>query len=377
MACALLAACAPGPITASATPAASRPAPVEVTDKTLGEIQAVMQAQHDALEKRDLKAYQATFDGQRGAFRRCKQETFDAAGRTGVSASALQVIKVEPYGGIYGRAWIDEGGGEIARYYFRKVDGRWVQSEPTDDEIGAEKTTTVDGVDIDYWAIDDDVIDALGKGTTDARQIVPRNQLSETRRLFGIRFYPTRAAAGLQQCFYVGFHIPNAAKDDKYIRFLRYWFSPDLKSASVRTVRFITHEALHWAQDDFIPGISARLDWWLVEGWPDYVGQNTALSGKANAICRTQIPPFDKLVDAERVFDREGSPVEERLRYYAFANTMVEYLYAQFGGANAYKQLLTVYKAGVDPKVNYPQVLKVTPEDFYSGWLAFAKKKYC
>jgi hypothetical protein len=55
---------------------------------------------------------------------------------------------------------------------------------------------------------------------------------------------------------------------------------------------------------------------------------------------------------------------------------MVEYLFAQFG-RDAYKQLLAVYKEGVDPNVNYPKVLKVTPEQFYSGWIASAKKKYC
>jgi hypothetical protein len=55
---------------------------------------------------------------------------------------------------------------------------------------------------------------------------------------------------------------------------------------------------------------------------------------------------------------------------------MVEYLYAQFG-PDAYRELLIAYKAGVDPKVNYPLVLKTTPEEFYAGWLAFTKKKYC
>lgn len=367
-----VAACAPGPITA--TPAASGPVAVEITDKTLAEVQAVMQAQRDAVEKRDLKAYQSTFDGQRAALRRCKGEAFDIAGRVG-TGRALQVVKVEPYGGIYARAWIDAGVG-FERYYFRKVEGRWVQSEPTDSEVGPEKHTTVDTIDIDYWGIDDDIIDALGKGTLQARELVLANLLSDVRKPFGIRFYPTRSTAGLQACNVVGFHIPNAAADDKFIRFFRYGFMPDLKALSPATISFIQHEALHWAQDQFSPGISARLDWWLVEGWPDYIGQSRSTEYKKATICGTPTPTFKQLVDGPRS-DLPDFPPEDAVRYYAFANTMVEYLYAQFGGANAYKQLLTVYKTGVDPKVNYPQVLKVTPEDFYSGWIAFAKKKYC
>jgi hypothetical protein len=370
------AACGPsGPVTSSASPAASGPVAVEVTDKTKGEIQAVLTAQHDALAKRDLKAYQATFDGQRGALRRCKGESFDIAGRQGTSASALSVVKVEPYGGTYARAWVEEGSVGIARYYFRKVEGKWIQSEPTDTEAGAEKKTTVSGIDIDYWAIDDDIIDALGKGTVQARDTVLQNMLSEVRKPFGIRFYPTRSLQGLQGCNVVGFHIPNAAADDKYIRFFRYWFTPDTKALSSSTVSFIQHEGLHWAQDQFSPGISARLDWWLVEGWPDYIGQSRTTEYKRSTICTTAAPTFKQLVDGPRS-DLPDFPPEDAVRYYAFANTMVEYLYAQFG-PDAYKQLLTVYKEGVDPNVNYPKVLKVTPDQFYSGWLAFAKKKYC
>jgi len=40
-------------------------------------------------------------------------------------------------------------------------------------------------------------------------------------------------------------------------------------------------------------------------------------------------------------------------------------------------QLMTVYQAGVDAKVNLPKVLKVSPDEFYSGWLIWVKQTYC
>jgi hypothetical protein len=63
-------------------------------------------------------------------------------------------------------------------------------------------------------------------------------------------------------------------------------------------------------------------------------------------------------------------------QYYSFANTMVEYVY-KINGANAYWDLMTAYKAGVDAKVNLPLVLKVTPDAFYAAWLIWAKQIYC
>lgn len=370
---AVLAACTTT-TTPVASPSPTGPVAVQVTDKTRGELQAVLQAQHAALEKRDLAAYQATYDGARNAFRRCKQESFDVAGRQGV-APVAQITKVEPYGGTYARAWIDEGPDRgLLRTYFRVIGGKWVQTEPTSDEVGAEKKATIDGIDIDYWAIDDDVVDAIRQGTLAARDGVVKNQLAESKKPFGIRFYPTRSVQGIVDCNVVGFHIPNRP-DDKYIRFFRYWFTPDGKALSPATISFIQHEGLHWAQDQFITGISARLDWWLVEGWPDYIGESRSTSYKRAVICTTGVPTYKQLADGPRT-DLPDTKPEDAVRYYAFANTMIEYLYAQFG-QTAYKDLLVAYKDLADPNRNLPTVLKVTPDQFHAGWIAFARKKYC
>lgn len=370
---AVLAACTTT-TTSVASPSPTGPVAVQVTDKTRGELQAVLQAQHAALEKRDLAAYQATYDGARNAFRRCKQESFDVAGRQGV-APVAQITKVEPYGGTYARAWIDEGPDRgLLRTYFRVIGGKWVQTEPTSDEVGAEKKATIDGIDIDYWAIDDDVVDAIRQGTLAARDGVVKNQLAESKKPFGIRFYPTRSVQGIVDCNVVGFHIPNRP-DDKYIRFFRYWFTPDGKALSPATISFIQHEGLHWAQDQFITGISARLDWWLVEGWPDYIGESRSTSYKRAVICTTGVPTYKQLADGPRT-DLPDTKPEDAVRYYAFANTMIEYLYAQFG-QTAYKDLLVAYKDLADPNRNLPTVLKVTPDQFHAGWIAFARKKYC
>ena len=375
LAAAVVACTAPATPSAGPSPSASGAAAVQVTDRTKGELQAVLQAQQTAVARRDLKAYQSTFDGTRPAFRRCKGETFDVAGRQGAAEGEPQVVRVEPYGGIYARAWVDSGGDRGARrVYFRQVEGSWVESEPTSDEVGAEKKTTIDGIDIDYWGIDDDVIDAIKHGTLAARDAVVKNQLGPSKQPFGIRFYPTRSVAGPQACNVVGFHLPNRP-EDKYIRFFLYWFTPDGKALSPDTISFIQHEGLHWAQDQFITGISARLDWWLVEGWPDYIGQSRSTAYKRAVVCGTPTPTYKQLADGPRD-DLPDTKPEDAVRYYAFANTMIEYLYAQFG-PNAYRDLLLAYKDLADPSKNLPAVLKVTPEQFHSGWIAAAKKRYC
>ena len=134
------------------------------------------------------------------------------------------------------------------------------------------------------------------------------------------------------------------------------------------------HEGLHWLQEQTIPGINARLDWWLVEGWPDYIGESRTQAALVNALCRNEIPTFKQMVDGPGA-DPNMAP-ERVSQFYAYANTMVEYLYATFR-KDVYWDLLAAYKDTVDPQLTYPKVLGVTPPQFYAGWLAFAKKKYC
>jgi hypothetical protein len=343
-----------------------------INEQTRGAIQALMQRQHDTDATRDQKAYEATFDPERRALVRCANEKFDIDGRQGVGNTA-QVGKIEAYLDTYVRAWVTEGTLGLRRIFFRQLpDGKWVQTEPKDDELGGEKKTTVEDIQIDYWGLDQDVIDALGKGTLAAKKTVLENLLSESRRdALAIRFYPTKSVAGIQGCTVVGFHFQNIPTDP-YVRFFRYWFNQD-GTISAPTITFITHEWLHWAQDQFSAGITARLPWWLVEGWPDYVGQSRGTEANRFVICQTATPALKQLEDGA---DPNGPP-ELGIQYYSFANSMVEYQYATYSGKEGYKKLALAFKEDARPSVAFPKALGITPEKFYDDWKAWAKKKFC
>ena len=371
-AAALFVACTPPSTSpdASATSAVlTKPA---INEQTRGAIQALLQRQHDTTANRDQKAFEATVDPERRALVRCANEQFDIAGRQGATGTP-QVGKIEGYLDTYVRAWVSEGALGQRRIFFRQLsDGKWVQTEPKDEELGGEKKTTVDDIQIDYWGLDQDVIDALGKGTLAAKKVVIDNLLSDTRRdPLAIRFYPTRSVSGIQGCTVVGFHLQNVP-NDPYVRFFRYWFVQD-GSISPATISFITHEWLHWAQDQFSPGITARLPWWLVEGWPDYVGQSRNDAAIKFVVCQTQTPTQKQLEDGA---DPNGPP-EIGVQYYSFANSMVEYQYAAYGGKEGYKKLLLAFKDDARSSVAFPNALAITPEKFYDDWKAAAKKKYC
>ena len=364
--------CSPSTPPPDASPTVAVAVKPAINEQTRGEIQAVLQRQHDTMATQNNTSFIATIDPERLALKRCANEAYDIASRQGVGNTG-QVGKIEAYLDTYVRAYVQEGATGMRRLFFRKgADGKWVQTEPKDEELGGEKKIMVEDIQIDYWGIDQDVIDALGKGALAARKVVLDNLLSAQRRdPLAIRFYPTRSVSGIQGCTVVGFHLTNVASDP-YVRFFRYWFDAN-GTTSAATISFMSHEWLHWAQDQFSPGITARLPWWLVEGWPDYAGQSRTDDQKKFVICQTPTPTYKQLEDGA---DPNGPP-ELSAQYYSFANSMVEYLYATYGGIDAYRKLLLGYKDSAVSAETMPKVLNVTPDKFYEGWKAASKKKYC
>ncbi len=372
----LVAVCGPPP-TASIEPSAG-PVKVTITDATRGELEAVLQKKADAARRQDLSAFQSTIDLSRSTFRRCWTEAFEETGRGSAPSwvNSAKIVKLEPYLDTYVRAYVDEPGLGVARRYFRKEGTRWVLTEPKDDELGGERKKTVDGLELSYWGVDDDIIDLLGKEGLATRSFLQTNARGATRTPFALRFFPTRSTAGLQAaCRALGTSQINDPRDP-FLRFFGAWLAPSLDQVSDDMRATFKHEGLHWLQDQFIPGISARLDFWLVEGWPDFVGGVDRGNSIRRLLCGggSAVPAYKQLADGPS--QEAGTRPEVVSQYYAYANSMIDYLYAQFG-KDAYWDLMTTYKDGVNPNENLPKVIKATPDRFREGWLAFAMKKYC
>lgn len=361
-------------------PAASPSGPqkVAITGTTAAELLAVYNASQNALARKDLSGFQATVDLTRAAFRRCETEAFDIASRRGYAPFSAKIAKVEPYLDTYVRAYLGTDGGGYSRVYFRREGDKWIRTEPLQTELGGDKTKTVNGLQLSYFGIDDDVIDVYAAAGNTARVFLLAQAEGHTKtgQGFGLRIFPTRSAAGPNvSCSTAGFHITDDPRDP----FIRLFsnalsFTPELTSVTESTAGIIRHEGLHWLQDQFSPTITARLPFWMVEGWPDYIGQARGTAEKRSVVCTVPTPTYKQLEDG--ALQTPETPPERPAQYYSFANTMIEYLYKTYG-PNAYWDLMAVYIKGVDATVNLPKVLGVTPQEFYTSWMTWVKQTYC
>jgi hypothetical protein len=359
---------APAP-SGSASPTAIA---VAVTDKTRADLQGVLIEREAALATKDLKRFQATIDVSRPAFRRCQQETFEIASRVGRSGGPTHIVKAEAYGDTYVRAYLDDFQG-LFRLYFRRDSDRWILTEPKADELRGERSKTVSGVRVDYWGIDEDVVDMVGAAAAETRDYIKPYANSPLKVPYFVKLIPTRETAGIVGCNFTAF-AQTRDENAPQIGLWKTWYSEDLRSVSDWMLAVFHHEGLHYLQDQFIHKITIRLDWWLIEGWPDFIAQTSSRSAIRAALCTGTLPTLKRLIDG--VPTEPDTPPELTSQYYALANTLVDYVYAT-KGAQAYWDLLTLYKDVPDYRVQYPKVFGVEPDAFYASWLAYAKRKYC
>ena len=337
------------------------------------ELEAVLQRKADAIRRHDLAAFESTIDLSRGEFGRCWLEAFDEAARGSAPFGTLgtKIVKLEPYLGTYVRAYVQDDETSISRRYFRRDGATWLLTEPRDGELGDERTKTVDGLDVAYWSIDEDISDTVAAEAVATRRFVTELQQAPARDPFALRIYPTRGTMPAQSCRTAGVALVNA--NDPYIRIFSMWLAPSLDALSADTRALFRHEGLHWIQEQFSPGIALRLDWWLMEGWPDYVA-NAARPNTAALLCAGRAPTLSDL--RRGATSDPKAPSELASQFYAYAHNMVEFLYARFG-PDAYWSFMTQYASTMNADVVYPSVVRESAAQFYADWLAWATQRYC
>lgn len=366
-----------GCVPAAETPASSAPtaAPVAITDRTARELSDVLAAQSAAVRSKDLSGFQRTIDGTRLAFRRCEAQFFDTATRLGgTTLIPGRVLSVDAYHDTYARAYVGDDALGYAPVYFRRDDaGHWIVTEPLTDELGGEQQRTIDGLAIEFWGVDDAVVDAYAASAVKARNAAAAVAPRPATTAWSLRILPTRETVGLSSV--CGASADSSFRNDR-IRIFPGAVRVDrsLRKVTAESDALFRHEALHQVQFAFIPRITSRLDWWLIEGWPDFIAQSRSVAAIRANVCAPAIPTFKQLVDGPRL--EADTPPEIQFQYYSYANTMVGYLYEMYG-KNAYWDLVALFQDEVDPKINYPKALKATPDAFYTGWLTWARKQYC
>ena len=357
-------------------------------------IEAMLQVRAEAVARNDPAAFRATVDTTRAAFRRTQQELFDMARARGIPLGMTRVAKIETYRG-YTRAYVEDvpeamllgstAAASYRRMYFRREGDRWLATEPTGDDLGGEKKRVIGEVEVEYWGVDEDVIDIIARDVGTLREEMARTVHWAPRATFSIRIYPTAETVGLS-------HLPGAAAAhlldprDRAMRIYQLWWTGSPGGLAPFSRFTVSDQILGMTRDQAEPRAYLRLDWWLRHG-PGHILVGPDPGAAAKAICPEPLT-WKQMFDAPPTDDAMGGegmggslvPTYWSLvslttpRAFLQARSMADHLRAMYG-ERAYWDLWLAYGGTPAAAEAYAKALKVTPERFYSDWLTWARAR--
>lgn len=355
-----------------------------VSAETVKQLEDVLHARTAAMAKGDRNAFVATIDTTRPAFRRIQLSEFEFPSFRGGLNSSLKLSSVERYGS-YIRGFVEEtleGNSfpgafvetSYSRRYFRNESGNWILTEPTGDEVGTEKHRTGEGVELSYWALDEDVAGVFLSELEEARRHALTKSPKPLQIKLPVAFIPTAELAGPG---WDGFAINGGGSTR--LTYYPLWYSFDktrahLASFSQNNLLFF---ALVEVRNAIVPGVGPRLSLirWLANGWPEYAsGIDVSVTLRQSCV-GVPVPTLRQLADGPPPFGSGATP-ETYGRNAAYSASMVAYLYDKYG-EDAFWRLTSSFVQSASAATNFPKVLGVTTDDFYAAWLVWLKKKYC
>lgn len=314
----------------------------------------------------------------------------------GGAPTMTKVIKVEKYG-AYTRAYVEDspermllgtsGPPSYRRAYFRQETGAWILSEPKTDELGEATRGRIDDVEIEHWAIDDDIVEVIAHEVNALRAEIAQTNPWIRASTLSLRLYPTSETIGLSGVPGAAASHPVASPRDRILRIYDLWWS----SASGELAPFsrfvLRDQLLGMAREQLAPLAYLRMDWWLrhglglAAGGPD---PGPAIRG----VC-TEPLSLKEMFDGPQQEGAMGgagmggdalAPTYTALissttpRAFLQARSMVEYLRAAHG-ERAYWNLVLAYQDEPGSAAAYAKAISVAPERFYSEWLSWARAR--
>ena len=293
----------------------------------------------------------------------------------------VKEIERREYGFVL--AHIETRFGSAADFYFREVDGRWVLSEPTREQIGDLREIETDYFTFSVYPWTDDINDEVMALMENARarvetrlgQAPQQKALVEVIPIYGID--PGDPPNALAYYSY----SQSETEPDTMVIFAPHSFLFGFYNASMGWEAdledTLTHEYTHMAHRR-LHGWSGRLADWMSEGLAEYVSESVRIYEVSDALRQDALIP---------ILDESGAVYKQDLMHiygldrdvslaYAEAHSLVEFIVAKHGGLDGFWKLAEALDDTSDFKKAVPQAFGISYEKFDKDWRAWLERKY-
>ena len=346
-------------------------------------IQKTLDDYNAGLEKNDKTLFMDAIDPGSQTLWKFAYQNFDYLENTVFMLTAklgmkVAQIKVLPHGLVLATITRDRDG-RVAHWYFRKVDDRWVLSEPTIEETGSPQTFEDGNYTFTTYPIAEDITGKYVYLVEKARARVQKDLGIAPEGRVRISIFPAAGMSPYATGDLSGWNINPAAggTDDIYILTPTTYFFGfyDPKSGWEPDIEMLlTHELARIAYVRSFGNPGRGVDWFF-EGLAEYVaGYNEMPDVKAAVEEDRIIPIFDP---SEKKADlAHFANVENRVLAYGLAESLVAFIVERYGGLDTFWALAKSYDKTQDIKTAIQETLGISYDDFDSAWRTWLKAEY-
>jgi hypothetical protein len=374
---------APGP-----GPASLEPSVTSAPDE--GEIRQGIQAALDlygqAFNDENPELLAQVVDQSNKPFRRFVKTRYDyyTSGFQGAGDGyAFTADSIEPRDFGFVQAHVTTVYGEAADWLFREVNGQWLLSEPTVDQIGAQVVAEKDKFIFHTWPWAADVNPRVMHLMQEARERVKAKLgrvPEETADVVIVPIYGLRAGESPTAAAWYSPRRSESENDHMEIlapQSYIYGFYDAAAGWEDGLRQTLVHEYTHMTHQRSFAR-AGKLSDWMVEGLAEWVADSFRENEVAAAVRAGYLIP---------IVDPSGAVYKQDLNHlalltqdislaYGLAASLVRYVVQEHGGLDGFWTLARAYDAANDMGEALQQSFGISYAEFDQGWRAWLKQTY-
>lgn len=388
---------APPPTAAPATntpaPAPSEPTPVTgalTPEAVASGIQKALDSYVEAYNTNNVELLRSVVDQTNAPFRRLVEERFNTFQESSFSGSrfrSMRVLAVNQREHGFWQAAIDDGGYRRDILFRQMEDGRWVMSEPTEEQLGAKIKIDNEYFTLNTYEWSAEVNEVIEDMVLRARQQVidtlgrtPENKFNVyLRPIFGI----TPPVNPNSLAWYSAGSRPRNDRIDIFAPFsYAFGFYDPQAGWEEDLYGTIVHELTHWAYTRAFAQ-EYRITDWMSEGLAEYVSNNPRRNAVSAAVRMGRIIPLVDPNGGVRPQDMDHMTTLEvdRSLAYGFAYSLVAYIVETQGGLDGFWRLAAAVRDTPGTGIEfYDKALQkafgMTYAEFDAGWRQWLQENY-
>ncbi|KAB8145832.1 hypothetical protein F8S13_01770 [Chloroflexia bacterium SDU3-3] len=378
-ACAAPAAPPQASVTATATPT---PTPAHAA----AGIQQTLDRYTQAYNQNDQQLLTQIIDPQRLPFRRFTLSnftSFQSSWEHDRARASLKLLGTTPLSDGLVLAHIQASNGNLADWPLRQVDGQWLLSEPSKQQLGTPSDMTIGHITFTTypWAddINQEVIDLMRQAQHDAADRLGK----DTDTKLNVIIKPSFELSPFENAGYVAVYKPNYGPHGHDLIEIfaphTYMFGFYGKSGGwQRELRqTLTHEYAHMIHKRVFGNVG-YFTGWMTEGLATYVSQEPIGATIRRALSSHAIIP---LIDKQHSIDKYDlmhmrAITSDRPQAYALAASVVAYIDERYHGLDSFWKMARNYQDSQDIDQAMRDALGTSADDFERDWETWLAKTY-